>query len=113
MYMNNKISDNKKFWLITTLYLLVFWILPLQPILANIIFSFLNNVLLKIGINVESIFLYFIIFIPIVIILSYLYIKNLNIKYKKTIFVSMFILITYIPLLLFFLIGLSKITIQF
>lgn len=111
--MINKISDNKKFWLITILYLSIFWILPLQPLWFYSLFQFTNNLLEKININIESIILYFLVIIPIVILFCYLFIKKLQVKYKNIIFILMYILLTYIPLVAYFLNGLSKISIRF
>jgi len=110
--MINKISDNKKFWLVTIIYLGVFWILPLQPFLIDRIFGFYNYLLQIIHVNIEAIILYFLIIIPVIIILCYLYIRKLRVKYKTIIFIFMFVIITYIPMLLIFLNGLSKIRIQ-
>jgi len=108
--MINKISDNKKFWLVTIIYLGVFWILPFLGIFSLV--DIIEKIVRYIGIvhtGINAFFIYFLIFIPIIIILSGFIIRKLKIKYKKTLFVLMYILLPYLTIFSYFLYALTHI----
>jgi len=103
-------NDKKKFWLITSVYLFLFWVLPLQPLWIDSFFGFLDNLFLKIGVDVESVLIYFFIIVPLIIILSYLLIRKLNLKFKKDFFILMYIVIPYLIILSYFFYALNHIS---
>ena len=94
-------TDTKKFWLTTFIYWIIFWLLPI--ITFNSLFGFFDNIFIKFKIAVPSILIYFFCIIPLIIIFLYIFfIHKLKIKYKNIIFASLYILLPYISVILFF-----------
>ncbi len=94
-------NDNKKFWLITIIYLLLFWIFPL--LFVDKLFIFLDNILRQVGIMTAGIDLYLLIFIPLVLVLIYtLFLHKINIRFKKTLFTLLYIVLPYASIVLIF-----------
>jgi hypothetical protein len=104
--MINKLNDIKKFWLITFLYLLVFWVLPI--VFFNPFFGFLNSVFSKLNIDIESAILYYILFIPTVIFLSYYFIHSLKVRFINIFFTLIYVIIPYLIVFFMFFYGLSQ-----
>jgi hypothetical protein len=105
---NNSVSDKKKFWLVTVIYLIVFWILPI--LFFNIFFSFIERVLRLIGNHSSGTDPYFFIFIPLIIILCYFLVRKFNIKFKKIIFALFYIIIPYLVILSYYFYALTHIS---
>jgi hypothetical protein len=105
-------TDTKKFWLMTFVYWIVFWILPLQSIWTDKFFGFFNELLSKFNVDIESAILFYLIIVPIAIFLCFIYIKKLNIRYKTIIFMSSYIIIPYISIIAYLFYGLSNMNIK-
>lgn len=101
-----KISDVKKFWLATVLYWVIFFILPTMFNYAFL--KFLNNIFLKLNINIESAFLYYLLFIPLILVSIYRLVCNFKIKLVRVIFVVFYILVPYFIMVAIFFYGLSE-----
>ena len=110
---SNSLGDKKKFWLITSSYLVIFLFLPLVPIIRDNFFNFLNLILDKVHIDIESIIIYFFVFFPILICIYYLFIKKLNLKFKKTLFTIFYIVLPYILIISFFFYVYMKVSQNF
>ena len=93
-------TDTKKFWLTTFGYLVVFWMAPI--ISFNPLFGFFDNILSNYNITFPSVLIYFFIIVPIIILLSYLFIRKLIFKHNIILFISIYILLPYISALSFF-----------
>ncbi len=99
---SNSMSDKKKFWLVTVIYLIIFWILPLWPSWIDHFFSFFDRLLLSFNLNISFSLLYPLFVIPLVIIcIYYFFIKNLNLKFKKILFTLFYIVLPYILIISF------------
>ena len=99
-------SDKKKFWFITVVYLVVFWILPMW---TNSFFNILGFILEKIYVDIASALVYFFIFLPILILIVYIsFLRELIFRFKKTLFTLFFILLPYIFLFIFFILSIIE-----
>jgi hypothetical protein len=106
-------KDNKKFWLITLVYLFMFWILPIIPKWIDIFFGFFESILELFKITISFALFYYFLIIPIIITLSYLSIIKIKLKFKNTLFVIFYILIPYTIGISYFLYALAHININF
>jgi hypothetical protein len=104
--MIKKISDIKKFWLVTILYLVVFWILP--TMYNYVFFNFLNSLLLKLNVDIESVFLYYLLFIPVILFFGYRLVCNIKIKFAGVLFFIFYILVPYLIMAAIFFYGLNQ-----
>lgn len=105
-------KDNKKFWLITLVYLFIFWILPV--LFFNYFLGFLEKILRLFNLKSSAFNLYFFIVVPLIFIIIYiLLIEKIKLKFKNTFFVIFYILIPYTIGIFYFLYALAHIDINF
>jgi hypothetical protein len=97
----NNINDKKKFWLITSIYLLVFWILPLFSF--NKFFGLIEKILFFFNSVSPGIKIYFLYFIPVVIFLFYfILLRKLRINFKGILFFIFYLILPYTVISLVF-----------
>ncbi|MEI6191353.1 MAG: hypothetical protein WCP24_03255 [bacterium] len=107
---SNSMSDKKKFWLVTVIYLIVFWVLPLWPSWMDSFFIFFDKMINSFGVKTQFALVYFFIFIPLIIILCYLLVRKFNIKFKKIIFALFYIIIPYLVILSYYFYALTHVS---
>jgi hypothetical protein len=102
-------NNTKKFWLITIIYLVVFWFLPFSPLWTDSFFSFFDSFLREFNIHMAGFVFFYLLLVPIVILLCYLLTRKLKLRFKKTLFILFYIVLPYISVILFFYYALAKI----
>ena len=102
------LTDNKKFWLVTAIYLVVFWILP--TLLMDSFFVFIENILRQFNIKISGVDLYLLFIIPVVIILFYLFLlRRLDLKFKNILFTLFYLVLPYLSVVTLFLYSITKV----
>lgn len=87
-------KNPKLFNIISTLYLLILWFLPLQLLSIDKFFHYLQVLLDFFHLDIDASIFYFFIFLPLIILTLFIFFKK-TIYFSKSVFFLIYIFIPY------------------